>query len=368
VQDEDQDLGEADQEEHFDFPPADRRVVTQAYDLSITTLIEQWADQILVVPDFQRGYVWDNGKASRLIESLLIGIPIPVLYFYETPAAKYEIIDGHQRVRSIVRFTNNEFQLTSMRVLDDLNGKRSHQLPEREQRLLRTRVIRAIIVSYESSAQMKFEIFGRLNTGAMQINAQEIRNALFAGSLNQLLAELELQPQFRQAIGTRNPRPRMVDRELALRFLGLHAGITKYRPPLIKFLNDYAKENRLAPKAKITQLRSAFTLASTRVSQLFGSAAFRPMAKDGTPLDRNVNRALFDAQMLNCSWIPTNVDVEPFREPVLASTASLYSDDGFMDSIQRATGDRARLRKRVLMYADAMKAAGLKPRVPKLPD
>jgi uncharacterized protein with ParB-like and HNH nuclease domain len=89
--DDDQALGEVDDAEEFDLPTSDRRLITQAYDLSVNTLVEQWSDSILVVPDFQRGYVWDNGKASRLVESLLLGIPIPVLYFYETQQAKYEI-------------------------------------------------------------------------------------------------------------------------------------------------------------------------------------------------------------------------------------------------------------------------------------
>ncbi len=302
--DEDQDLGETDQEERFEFPPADRRVVTQAYDLSITTLTEQWADGTLVVPDFQRQYVWDNGKASRLVESLLIGIPVPALYFYETPAAKYEIIDGHQRVRSVVRYIDNQFPLAALRVLDGLSRKRFHELPEREQRLLKTRVIRAIIVSYESSAQMKFEVFGRLNTGGMQLNAQEIRNALYVGKLNELLKQLEHTDSMRQAIGTKMPRPRMVDRELILRFLGFHERISQYRPPLLKFLNDYARDNRNPDDQALEQLEALFTLASTRVHRLFGPSSFRPMAADGSPLERNVNRALFDAQMLTCAWIP----------------------------------------------------------------
>jgi hypothetical protein len=365
---ENQDLGETDQQERFEFPPADRRVVTQAYDLSITTLTEQWADGTLVVPDFQREYVWDNGKASRLVESLLIGIPVPALYLYETPEAKYEIIDGHQRVRSIVRYIDNQFPLAALRVLDNLSRRRFHELPEREQRVLRTRVIRAIIVSYESSPQMKFEVFGRLNTGGMQLNAQEIRNALYAGKLNELLKRLELTATFRQAIGTKSPRPRMVDRELILRFFGLHNRITQYRPPLLRFLNDYARDNRNPPDGELQQLEDIFVVASTRVYQLFGSTSFRPIASDGSPLERNVNRALFDAQMLTCAWIPAETDITPRLQDVRSRVTTLYDDDVFMDAIQRATGDRARLRQRIHRYLAAFEAAGLQVSSPQLPD
>ena len=100
----DQDIGESDDEEEFEFPPAERRVITQPLDLSVQTLVEQWKSEQLILPNIQREYVWDNAKASRLIESLLLNIPIPVLYFAETDEAKYEIFDGHQRVQSIVRY------------------------------------------------------------------------------------------------------------------------------------------------------------------------------------------------------------------------------------------------------------------------
>src|SRR5215211_717978 len=115
--DPDSDLGEVEPGESYTFPPPERKVVTQAYDLSIQTLLEQWDNRILELPEIQRGYVWDEARASRLIESLLLNIPIPVVYFAETEDAKWEIIDGHQRIKSIVRFVNNEFALSSLTVL-----------------------------------------------------------------------------------------------------------------------------------------------------------------------------------------------------------------------------------------------------------
>jgi len=113
----DQDLGENDDEEEFAFPPAERRVITQPLDLSVQTLLEQWTTKQLVLPEIQREYVWDNAKASRLIESLLLNIPIPVLYFAETDEAKYEIFDGHQRVRSIVNYLGGVYSLSGLAVL-----------------------------------------------------------------------------------------------------------------------------------------------------------------------------------------------------------------------------------------------------------
>jgi hypothetical protein len=134
--------------EHEGFPPAERKVVTQSYDLSIQTLKERWENEDLLLPEIQREYVWDNPRGSRLIESLLLNIPIPVLYFAETEDAKWEIFDGHQRVRSVVRFLKNEFRLSSLSVLADFNGHRFHQLPARET----TEATSADIRSYRDAA------------------------------------------------------------------------------------------------------------------------------------------------------------------------------------------------------------------------
>jgi len=223
------DLGEMEGEEPFDFPPAERLVVTQPVDLSVQTLIEQWGGKVLILPDIQREYVWDNGKASRLIESLVLNISIPALYFAENQEAKYEIIDGHQRVRSIVRYVNNEFSLSGIAVLREYKGLRFHQLPEREQRFLKMRTLRTILISIDSHPNMRFEIYERLNTGAILLNAQELRNSIYRGPFNNLLHELAKTSEFRkQLIGTKVPRRRMVDEELILRFLSLHFELGQY--------------------------------------------------------------------------------------------------------------------------------------------
>ena len=193
----DQDLGEMEGDEEFIFLPAERKVVTQPLDLSVQTLQEQWNSKLLVLPDIQREYVWDNAKASRLIKSLILNIPIPVLYFAETEEAKYEIFDGHQRVKSIMNYLAGIFPLSGLAVLREYRGLRFSELPEREQRFLKMRTLRTILISIESHPNMKFEIYERLNTGSISLNAQE------------------------------------------LRFFAMRHGIATYRTPLKKFLNNY---------------------------------------------------------------------------------------------------------------------------------
>lgn len=357
------DLDEMDGEEDFVFPPAERKVITQPVDLSISSVLEQWDLQQLTLPPIQREYVWDNGKASRLAESLILNIPVPVLYFAETKEAKYEIIDGHQRVRSVVRFLKNEFSLSGLAVLREYKGMRFHQLPEREQRFLRMRTLRAIIISVDSHPNMKFEIFERLNTGAISLNAQELRNSIYRGSLNELLHQLVKDPVLRRLLGTKTPRRRMVDEELLLRFFALRSSLGTYRTPLKRFLNGFMLSMKDAPEDDLNQLAHVFTRSVQCVEDVFGPAAFRNLDPAGNPSESTVNRALFDAQLLAASWISTHPTAVQAKAARLA-IAKLFSDEGFLDSIQRATGDRARTLRRLRETVAAMESAGIEFLVP----
>jgi hypothetical protein len=357
-QDPDQELGEVDSEEDISFPPAERRVVTQPVDLSVQTLSDQWDAGALVLPEIQREYVWDNAKASRLAESLLLNIPVPVLYFAETADAKYEIIDGHQRVKSIVRFLSNEFALSGLAVLPEYKGLRFHQLPDREQRFMKMRTLRVIIISIDSHPSMKFEIFERLNTGAISLNAQELRNSIYRGPTTELFHELASSPPFRELIGTKHVRRRMVDEELIVRFFALRDGLTSYRPSLKRFLNHYMETSKGFTVAQLALLTETFSKTVALLSLCLPGAAFRVADADGRALESSVNRALFDAQMLAFSWVSgrmTAVDPAAVRREL----SPLYRDEGFRDAIQRATGDRARTLKRVRDTCSALRRAGL---------
>ena len=125
--------------------------------------------------------------------------------------------------------------------------------------------MRAIIIAVDSSPTMKFEVFERLNTGGLALNAQEIRNAIYSGDFNNCLKSLELYTGLRACVGLAKPRKRMVDRELVLRFLGLRNNLNTYRPPLVRFLNDYMKDHRNPdsawPLANLNSLRPPQTLS-----------------------------------------------------------------------------------------------------------
>lgn len=369
------DLQEDDTEEQFEFPPPERRIFTQPYDLSLQTLLEQWDTGSLELPEIQREYVWDNGRASRLIESFILNIPVPPVYFAERQDAVLEIIDGHQRVKSVVRFMKNEFALTGLRVLSEYMRCRFHQLPKREQRFLKTRSIRAIVISHDSHPNMKFEVFERLNTGGIVLNAQELRNSLYRGTFNRRLKALANDPAFRTCIGTKKPRRRMVDEELILRWFAMHDELAEYRPPLKRFLNEYMDEHKDADQDWLAPREQAFRHTMRRIDRLLGGQAFRLIDADGNPLKdsegkplpRGVNRALFDAQALAFSWAVTPIGEEP-RKSILQSIADVLTRDEFQDAVRRATGDRARLRLRIGLMVEALESGGLLLDVPAEPD
>ncbi|HWY18718.1 MAG TPA: DUF262 domain-containing protein [Solirubrobacteraceae bacterium] len=341
------------------FPPAERKVVTQSYDLSVQTLFEQWDGKQLVLPETQREYVWDNPRGSRLVESLLLNIPIPVLYFAEAEDGTWEIFDGQQRVRSVVRFIKNEYRLSSLLVLADLNGKRFHQLPIREQRFLRTRMMRAVVIAADSHPNMKFEIFERLNTGAIILNAQELRNSLFRGSFNTMLRELARDARFRECVGTKGPRKRMVDEELVLRFIALYANLANYRPPLKKFLNDFMREVQHATPSELAKYRAPFLGVVENVNLVWGASAFKITDGQGRATERSPNRALFDAQMAAFAAIRDPHTVQSKRRDIIREFAKLFRTKAFMDSISLATGDRARTVHRISASVGALDAAGV---------
>ncbi len=334
-------------------PQSERRLVTQSYDLAVGTLMDQWREKTLILPQIQRDYVWNNAKASRLIESLLLNVPIPVLYFAEK-GDKFEIIDGHQRVRSIARFVDNEFLLTSLQVLSDEDHarKRFHQLPESEQRRIKTRVIRTIIISEESHPSMKFEVFERLNTGSIALNAQEIRNSTHRGPFMDLVKDLVHQAEFREAIGTRKPRSRMADNELIIRFFALREGLSDYRPPLPHFLNRFCASANRAIET-LEERREVFDKACRNTFTVLGKDAFRVTDQDLNRRDNSINRALAEAQLLALAEADPEV-VRAQLHKIRLTLGKLHEDTGFLDSIQRATSDRARTLRRVRDYQKAV--------------
>jgi hypothetical protein len=245
--------GTIEEEQPIEIPEDRRRVYHNPRDPSIRELFEMWQEGDLILgPEFQRRYVWDNKKASLLIESVLLEVPIPIIYLSEEDDSKLTVIDGQQRLRSLFRFLNNEFKLSGLSVLSHLNGKYFKDLDKKLQRNFKKFSLRVIEIRKESHPDVKFEIFERLNVGAVKLNDQELRNCVYRGEYNDLIKELAEDIDFLFLLGLKEPHKRMYDRELVLRFLAFYnQTYLKYKPPMKQFLNREMENNRNISDEKI---------------------------------------------------------------------------------------------------------------------
>jgi hypothetical protein len=203
-------------------------------------------------PPFQRGYVWDRTKASRLIESVLLNVPLPLIYTAEEDNGLEVVIDGQQRLLTLFHFIDGTFprdgrpfRLTKLKIMKDLNKKKFVDLDENYRRKIQRYNIQIIKISAQSDADVKFEIFERLNSGAVSLNAQELRNCIYRGRFNDLLRELSQHDTFRKAIKSESALDRMKDAELVLRFLAFYERTYLNYPGGVKsFLNEFMNDFR----------------------------------------------------------------------------------------------------------------------------
>jgi Protein of unknown function DUF262 len=355
--------GNDDAESYGGVAPPDRRLVTQPYDLSVGNLVGQVQDGSLTLnPVYQRRYVWDNKKASKLVESLLINVPIPVCYLAEERDGSRATIDGQQRLRSLYRFLGNEFPLRGLEVLPELNGKRFQQLTERQQRLIKNRTIRCIVISEDSDPEIRFDVFERLNTGSVALTAQELRNSVYRGPFNELLHELAESPAFSQCVGGRSDT-RMAFEELILRFFALDDQIREYRPSFKRFLNNYQRSHQSEDDEWLAAKRTRAIETFDRVHAVFDNECFRRarLREDDTwEWVPTLNSAIYDVVMLNFARIDASLsELVKQRAAIEQMTADLsLNNERFIDAISLATGDRTRLFNRVRIFAESLAGFG----------
>lgn len=340
-------------------PVRDRKLFTQPYDLNISSLVNQIKEQTLHLrplserPRFQRKYVWPDRLASLLIESILLKIPIPPCYFSQSDDFELDVIDGQQRLYSIYRFISNEFPLSGLEVISEINGKRFHQLDRRLQRQIETHTLRAVIITNDSHPEIQFDVFERLNTHTMPLNAQELRNCMYRGVLNDLLGELAEHKPWLRILGRKRPDKRLRDEELILRFFAFHVnGLASYRTPQKHWLNDLAKEGRNYSEERIDDLRKSWKKTITNCLIVFSpQECFRRV--DQGQKRRVINRALMDLVMTTL--------VERSDQIVLQNAndfsrryAALLGDEEFKDLISRAVDHKSRTLRRFEIWNDRL--------------
>ncbi|MCG7952391.1 MAG: DUF262 domain-containing protein [Candidatus Thiodiazotropha endolucinida] len=339
-----------------EIPIKDRRVYTQPYNLVVDSLIDQIKGGTIFLqplserPGFQRRYVWSNTLASRLIESILLNVPIPPCYLSQNSDFELDVIDGQQRLFSIYRFLDNQFALSGLEVLTDINGCRFHKLSPKLQRQLKTHTLRLVAVTNESHPEIKFDVFQRLNTNTVPLNAQELRNCVYRGTLNELLKDAVSYEPWLRILRKKSPDKRMRDEALVLRFFAFHiGGVASYRTPQKHWLNDAAQDGRSYSADKITELQNTWQ-RSIDVSLMWfdPDECFRrvPIEKS-----RAINRALFDLTMHSAAQIQPD-DAQNLRNIVREKYIALLEDEEFNDLISRAVDHTKRTKRRFEMWED----------------
>lgn len=254
-----------------------RTVTLQKADRGLSEL-KRWFDKgrLVIDPEWQRGYVWDDKRASRLIESFLIELPVPVIYFAKNEAGQYEVIDGLQRLTAVFNFMSNTMKLSGLEILSELNGKTFNELDGLSQGKLEDATLRTFELDQTVDKELMFLIFERLNTGGVALNDMEIRNCLYRGKLNDLIGELSKNENFLSCVNQQNLKHRMYDRLLILRFLSFYQmTYKKARHGLKRFFNEFLETYQNPPNQKIDEYRETFKKCMRGCVTVFGNKGFR---------------------------------------------------------------------------------------------
>jgi Protein of unknown function DUF262 len=337
----------------------DRKLFTHPYDFIIRSLKDQVDDGTLVLADdFQRRRVWDDTKASRLIESLLINVPIPVCYFAELEDGSYSVIDGQQRLTAIYRYLNDEFKLRSLRIRSDLNKQKFSQLGISDRRSIQSRSIRCVLIQKESHPEIRFDVFDRLNSNSVKLNRQELRNSLYKGDLNKLIKELSENETFKKLRRSENVDKRMNDCEMILRFFAFYFDRVNYQGNLAKFFDNYLQAGIKMSSEVIHNHREIFLKTINDVDCVFGENSFRRYDPAHDTWNKSLNRAIYDIIMLYFSEIPSDI-IQQKSNTVLDEFKKIFNDEEFQADITSFPEKIVRFQSRLDKWRTILEGIGI---------
>lgn len=316
--------------------------------------------------DFQRkAGLWTDEKQSRLIESLLLRIPLPTIYAAESDEETWTVVDGIQRLTTIARFVipdalptpvgeerKGRLRLTSLEYLTDYNGRTYEELPGGLQtRINETELVLHLIRS-GTPEEVMFNIFARINTGGLPLTQQELRHALIKGRGRDLLRELARNPAFLSATRESVNPDRMADREMIIRFLSFRrvADMAEYKyPDLDAFLRNGMKELNVLHPDDERVLVADFERSMRAAEEIFGDHAFRKVFSSQKRISP-INKAMFEAISVNLARLSKDelAILKSRRKQALAGIIGLLeAEDGvFLGDVSYSTGSASRVRRR----------------------
>lgn len=341
----------------FPYDPETIRVDTKPFNISLVYEMIKDGD-INLSPDFQRQFVWtDIGARSRLIESIMLRIPLPVFYMAQDKTGRLHVVDGLQRLTVIRQFLDNKFRLKNLEYLKEEEGKvfRADSPDECIDQRYRKRIIQTQImmniIDPQTPADVKFDIFKRINQGGRPLNAQEIRNCMSSATTRTLIGKLSKSEEFLQATCGSVGSVRMQDQELVLRSLAFRLShlevLGEYQGNMDRFLDQAVDTLNNAPDKLVQKVTADFLQSMRNAAYLFGPFAFRKCLPEDLVKGarrRLINNALFTTwSTVLTEYSEASVKASTPGQLAIHLAQSLQSDPTFFDSVTSGTNDRKRL-------------------------
>ena len=326
------------------FNPKDVDIITQP--MVISNIIDQLKyGDIILEPDFQRRPdLWNSTQQSRLIESLMIRIPLPSFYFDSADDDKLIVVDGLQRLYAIKKFMvldlndKDRLALTGLEYLKEYEGNKFEDLPSSIQRRIKTQSLTAYIIRPGTPDRVRTSIFTRINTGGLTLTPAEIKNSVYRGQAANLLKELAHSKEFVKATRKKIDPRRMLDCEFVNRFLAFYLlGIEQYSGNLEDYLNEVMIRLRKESKSTIEKCRIDFLKAMKYIINIFGEIAFRKITANGQY--GQLNKPLYDAITVNMAKL-SEKECEQLlvkKDKLLEEYDKLLKDKKFVNIITSGT-------------------------------
>lgn len=268
--------------------------------------------RIILDSDFQRESVWKPMQKAELVESILMGLPLPIFYFNQDKLGRLIVIDGRQRLTALFEYMSNAWALKGLKVLDELNGKKFQDLDPIVQAQIEDYQIQAHVIQPPTPDRIKFDIFDRVNRAGTQLNKQEIRNALYQGKATKLLNEIVQTKEFERATGKAFIKnARMKDKYLVLRFLAFELYFSGeileegknyvYKNDIDELLGLTMESINEMTDGEVCELKDMTLKALDKTYQYLGEDAFRMVRGNGSrsPINMNVFEVLM--HLMACS-------------------------------------------------------------------
>lgn len=329
-------------------------IATYPSDNTLTVLRQMWKDGDLAIPKFQRGFVWNQAQASLLIESFLRGLPVPPIFLFVDEENKNLVVDGLQRLSSIMYFyegyfglasaggKRQVFKLTGLNKKSRFYNKSFEDLTEVDKRKFNNSVLRAVNIRQlapTDDISSVYHIFERLNTGGTPLSPQEIRNTVYRGDIIDELQDANTDVDWRMIFGRDDTDRRERDTEIILRLLGLFLVGNKYERPMKRFLNNTMYQNRRVSTKEAKKFFKIFPDVCEYIIDQIGEKPFNPRG----PLNVAVLDSVFTALAQKWPRKPEDLD---------GAVGALLNNQEYMKYCSARTGDTDVVRKRIDM-ADA---------------